>query len=74
VESYGGGGRTCITSRVYPKLAIGENANLFVFNKGTQSVDILTLSAWSLKSAQINGDLMSPFIEREESRSPNHQF
>lgn len=71
MESYGGGGGTCITSRVYPKLAIGENANLFAFNKGTQSVDVLSLSAWSLKSAQINDESMSPFIEREDSHSPN---
>lgn len=70
MDSYGGGGRTCITSRVYPKLAIGENANLFAFNKGTQSVDVLSLSAWSLKSAQINDESISPFIEHEDSHSP----
>ncbi|KFK38674.1 hypothetical protein AALP_AA3G145300 [Arabis alpina] len=69
VESYGGGGKVCITSRVYPKLAIGENANLFVFNKGTQSVDVLSLSAWSLKSAQINEESMPPFIECDDSHS-----
>ncbi|XP_013640392.1 beta-fructofuranosidase, insoluble isoenzyme CWINV3 [Brassica napus] len=71
VESYGGGGKVCITSRVYPKLAIGENTNLFVFNKGTQSVDVLGLNAWSLKSAQINGERVSPFSECEDSHSLN---
>lgn len=71
MESYGGGGKVCITSRVYPKLAIGEKANLFVFNKGTQSVDVLSLSAWSLKSAQINGETVSPFSECEDSHSLN---
>ncbi|ESQ29974.1 hypothetical protein EUTSA_v10011339mg [Eutrema salsugineum] len=71
VENYGGGGKVCITSRVYPKLAIGENTNLFAFNRGTQSVDVLSLSAWSLKSAQINDESMSPFIEYEDSHSLN---
>ncbi|CAN8288024.1 unnamed protein product [Cochlearia groenlandica] len=70
VESFGGGGKVCITSRVYPKLAIGENANLFVFNKGKQSVNVLSLSAWSLKSAQINND-ESTFIECKDTHSLN---
>lgn len=69
MESYGGGGRVCITSRVYPTLAIGENAKLFAFNKGTQSVDVLSLSVWSLKSAQMNDESTSPFIECEDSHS-----
>ncbi|CAL9220735.1 unnamed protein product [Arabidopsis halleri] len=51
VESFGGKGKTCITSRVYPKLATGERTHLFAFNKGSQNVDILSLSAWSMKSS-----------------------
>ncbi|PIN09031.1 Beta-fructofuranosidase [Handroanthus impetiginosus] len=35
VESFGAGGKTCITSRVYPTLAIYDNAHLYVFNNGT---------------------------------------
>ncbi|XP_023768664.1 beta-fructofuranosidase, insoluble isoenzyme CWINV3 [Lactuca sativa] len=54
VESFGGGGKTCITARVYPTLAIGEVARLFVFNYGTESVVISELSAWSLKKARLN--------------------
>ncbi|KAL0900176.1 hypothetical protein Bca101_084137 [Brassica carinata] len=54
VESFGGRGRACITSRVYPKLAIGKSSNLYAFNYGSQSVDVLSLSAWSMKSAQIS--------------------
>ncbi|XP_059644934.1 beta-fructofuranosidase, insoluble isoenzyme CWINV1 [Cornus florida] len=53
VESFGGEGRTCITARVYPSLAIGEEAHLYVFNNGSQSVKILSLSGWSMKKAQI---------------------
>ncbi|XP_024015490.1 beta-fructofuranosidase, insoluble isoenzyme CWINV5 isoform X1 [Eutrema salsugineum] len=51
VESFVGKGKTCITSRVYPKLAIGKNAHLFAFNNGSQNVDVLSLSAWSMKSS-----------------------
>ncbi|XP_076927757.1 beta-fructofuranosidase, insoluble isoenzyme CWINV3-like isoform X2 [Bidens hawaiensis] len=54
IESFGGGGKTCITSRVYPTLAIGDDARLFAFNNGTQSVVISELRAWSVKKARIN--------------------
>ncbi|KAI3812561.1 hypothetical protein L1987_17272 [Smallanthus sonchifolius] len=54
VESFGGGGKMCITARVYPTLAIGEEAKLFAFNNGTESVVISELSAWSVKKARIN--------------------
>ncbi|KAK9099356.1 hypothetical protein Syun_026401 [Stephania yunnanensis] len=53
VESFGGNGKACITSRVYPKLAIDGGAHLYVFNNGTSSVMISSLSAWSMKGAQI---------------------
>ncbi|KAI7734453.1 hypothetical protein M8C21_034004, partial [Ambrosia artemisiifolia] len=54
VESFGGGGKTCITTRVYPTLAIRDQAHLFAFNNGTKSVLITKLSAWSVKKARIN--------------------
>ncbi|KAE8667121.1 Beta-fructofuranosidase, cell wall isozyme [Hibiscus syriacus] len=38
VESFGGGGKVCITSRVYPTLAINKAAHLYAFNNGTQSI------------------------------------
>lgn len=53
VESFGGEGLACITSRVYPVLAVGEQAHLYAFNNGTQSLSISSLSAWSMKKAQI---------------------
>ncbi|XP_058189087.1 beta-fructofuranosidase, insoluble isoenzyme CWINV3-like [Rhododendron vialii] len=52
VESFGGEGVTCITARVYPKLATDKEAHLYAFNNGTQSVKISKLSAWSMKEAQ----------------------
>lgn len=54
VENFGGGGKTCITARVYPALAIGDEARLYAFNNGTESVVISELSAWSVKKARIN--------------------
>ncbi|KAK4719039.1 hypothetical protein R3W88_017377 [Solanum pinnatisectum] len=54
VKSFGGGGKTCITTRAYPTLAINDNAHLFVFNNGSQHVDISNLNAWSLSQAHIN--------------------
>ncbi|KAG8375681.1 hypothetical protein BUALT_Bualt10G0125700 [Buddleja alternifolia] len=46
VESFGGEGRNCITARVYPGLAIGENSHIYAYNNGTKSVTISSLNAW----------------------------
>ncbi|KAK7310704.1 hypothetical protein RJT34_08373 [Clitoria ternatea] len=52
IESFGERGRVCITCRVYPLLAIDKDAHLYVFNKGSQSVVISKLNAWSMKQAE----------------------
>ncbi|KAK7321590.1 hypothetical protein VNO77_32388 [Canavalia gladiata] len=52
IESFGEKGRVCITSRVYPSLAIDKDAHLYVFNKGSQNVVITKLKAWSMKHAE----------------------
>ncbi|KAK8553983.1 hypothetical protein V6N12_030962 [Hibiscus sabdariffa] len=49
VESFGAGGKTCITSRVYPTLAVLENAHLHAFNNGSQTIVLENLNAWSMK-------------------------
>ncbi|KAL6988448.1 Invertase [Sarracenia purpurea var. burkii] len=55
VESFGGGGKTCITSRVYPTLAVSTNAHLYAFNNGSETISIENLSAWSMeKPLQMN--------------------
>ncbi|XP_022715143.1 beta-fructofuranosidase, insoluble isoenzyme CWINV1 [Durio zibethinus] len=54
VESFGGGGKACITARVYPTLAINSAAHLYVFNNGSEAVKIAELNAWSMKRAKIN--------------------
>ncbi|KAF1898239.1 hypothetical protein Lal_00033005 [Lupinus albus] len=53
VESFGAGGKTNILSRVYPTLAIGNQAHLFVFNNGTEQINVQNLHAWSMKNADI---------------------
>lgn len=55
IESFGGEGRTCITTRVYPMLASDEGMHLYLFNNGSSSVVISRLDAWSMKRAKING-------------------
>ncbi|KAL6514342.1 Invertase [Orobanche hederae] len=50
VESFGAGGRTCISSRVYPTMARSGNAHLYAFNNGNQTVQIDNLNAWSMKT------------------------
>ncbi|VFQ65467.1 unnamed protein product [Cuscuta campestris] len=54
VESYGGKGKACITSRVYPTKAIGDKAHLHAFNSGLQPVHLSKLTAWSIKNPTIN--------------------
>nr|AFD62258.1 acid invertase [Kummerowia stipulacea] len=54
VESFGGEGRAVITARVYPTLAINDKAQIYAFNNGTTDVKITSLSAWSMKKAQIS--------------------
>ncbi|CAK9317357.1 unnamed protein product [Citrullus colocynthis] len=53
VESFGGDGKACITARVYPKMAINQEAHLYAFNNGSMDVRISRLSAWSMKRAQV---------------------
>ncbi|CDO97904.1 unnamed protein product [Coffea canephora] len=54
VESFGGKGKACITSRVYPTKALGNEARLYVFNYGKANVAISSMNAWTMKNASIN--------------------
>lgn len=55
VESFGAGGKTCITSRVYPTLAVGSDAHLFVFNNGLEDIKVSELKAWEIRKPLMNG-------------------
>ncbi|KAI3874468.1 hypothetical protein MKX03_004798 [Papaver bracteatum] len=54
VESFGAGGETCITTRVYPTLAVGKEAHLYAFNNGTETVEIKRLNAWTMQTPKMN--------------------
>ncbi|XP_028056658.1 beta-fructofuranosidase, insoluble isoenzyme 2-like [Camellia sinensis] len=54
VESFGVGGKTCITSRIYPTLAVFKDAHLYAFNNGTETITIENLDVWSMNSPLMN--------------------
>ena len=55
VESFGGGGRVCITSRVYPAVpADVGGAHMYAFNNGSATVRVPQLSAWTMRNAHVN--------------------
>ncbi|KAK7406230.1 hypothetical protein VNO78_07850 [Psophocarpus tetragonolobus] len=54
VESFAQGGRTCVTSRVYPTRAIYGAARLFLFNNATEAIVNASLKVWQMNSAFIH--------------------
>ncbi|KAF0893721.1 hypothetical protein E2562_029397 [Oryza meyeriana var. granulata] len=59
VESFAQGGRTCITSRVYPTRAIYESARIFLFNNATN----VRVTAKSLKIWELNSAYIHPYVD-----------
>ncbi|KAK2356161.1 Glycosyl hydrolase family 32 protein [Trifolium repens] len=53
VESFAQGGRTCITSRVYPTRAIYGAARLFIFNNAIETNVTASIKVWQMNSAFI---------------------
>ncbi|KAG5089840.1 hypothetical protein AAZX31_01G197200 [Glycine max] len=53
VESFAQGGRTCVTSRVYPTKAIYGAARLFLFNNATEATVTASVKVWQMNSAFI---------------------
>nr|QUJ17881.1 cell wall invertase 1 [Hemerocallis fulva] len=54
VESFGGGGKTVITSRVYPTSLSKSSTHLYAFNNGTESVKISEFNGWNMAKAIIS--------------------
>ncbi|TVU38202.1 hypothetical protein EJB05_11559, partial [Eragrostis curvula] len=54
VESFCGGGRVCITGRVYPVALVDGGTRMYAFNNGTSTVKVPQLKAWSMRKAQVN--------------------
>ncbi|EEF32054.1 Beta-fructofuranosidase, insoluble isoenzyme 1 precursor, putative [Ricinus communis] len=57
VESFGAEGRTVVTARVYPTIAIYDKAHLFAFNNGSETVTVENLKAWSMNRPVMNPPL-----------------
>lgn len=55
VESFAQGGRTCITSRVYPTKAVNNDAHVLLFNNATDTKITASLQIWQMSSAFRNG-------------------
>ncbi|KAK4748551.1 hypothetical protein SAY87_015137 [Trapa incisa] len=53
VEAFAQGGRTSITSRVYPTRAIYHNARIFLFNNATDASVLASVKIWPMNSASI---------------------
>nr|CAA66237.1 invertase 5 [Tulipa gesneriana] len=54
VESFAQGGRTCITSRIYPTKAFDGAARVFIFNNATGAkVTAKSIKIWQMNSASI---------------------
>ncbi|KAJ0558803.1 putative beta-fructofuranosidase [Helianthus annuus] len=54
VESFAQGGRTVITSRVYPTKAIYTSAKVFLFNNATGVSVTANVNVWNMDSARID--------------------
>ncbi|KAF0890976.1 hypothetical protein E2562_005087 [Oryza meyeriana var. granulata] len=54
IESFGGGGRACITTRVYPEHAATSSSHLYMFNNGSGTVNVSKLEAWEMATANVN--------------------
>lgn len=53
VEAFAQGGRTCITSRVYPTKAIYKDAKLYLFNNATTASVTASIKTWQMSSARM---------------------
>ncbi|XP_057952488.1 beta-fructofuranosidase, soluble isoenzyme I-like isoform X1 [Malania oleifera] len=53
VESFAEGGRTCVTSRIYPTEAIFGATRAFLFNNATTATVTASLKIWEMDSAFI---------------------
>lgn len=53
LESFAQGGRTVITSRVYPTKAIHKAAKLFLFNNATDMTVNASIKIWKMRKARL---------------------
>lgn len=48
VEAFAQGGKVSITSRVYPTLALEDDARVYLFNNGSSDIRVRKLDAWKM--------------------------
>ncbi|KAK9668325.1 hypothetical protein RND81_13G051800 [Saponaria officinalis] len=53
IEAFAQGGRTCITTRVYPTKAIYNYAKLYVFNNATNATVSASIKTWQMSPARM---------------------
>ncbi|KAE8717223.1 hypothetical protein F3Y22_tig00110057pilonHSYRG00269 [Hibiscus syriacus] len=68
IESFSQGGRTVITSRVYPTEAVYGAAKVFLFNNGTDTNVTASLKIWQMNSAFIQ-----PYPVDDDDNDDHHK-
>ncbi|CAM6116621.1 unnamed protein product [Calypogeia fissa] len=53
IESFVQGGRFAITARVYPQIALNNNAGVFLFNNGTTPVTVKSVDVYKMGSVKM---------------------
>ncbi|KAK8621895.1 hypothetical protein V6N13_097523 [Hibiscus sabdariffa] len=69
IESFAQGGRTVVTSRVYPTEAINGAAKVFLFNNATETSVTASLKIWQMNSASIE-----PYPVDDKSSATSSRF
>ncbi|KAE8732338.1 Acid beta-fructofuranosidase [Hibiscus syriacus] len=72
IESFAQGGRTVITSRVYPTEAIYGAAKVFLFNNATDTNITASLKIWQMNSASIRPYRIDD--DNKNSSAPSSRF
>jgi beta-fructofuranosidase len=65
LESFVQGGRVTVTSRVYPKEAVDEQAKVYLFNYGKTPVTVRSITAYHMTEAVFTEDPLEDAVLRE---------
>jgi beta-fructofuranosidase len=65
LESFVQGGRVTVTSRVYPKEAVDEQAKVYLFNYGKTPITVRSITAYHMTEAVFTDDPLEDAVLRE---------
>ncbi|WOL02302.1 beta-fructofuranosidase, insoluble isoenzyme 4 [Canna indica] len=66
IENFGGGGRACITARVYPAFFLNASStHIYMFNNGLEST-VVRLKAWDMANARLNLKVEELSVEKQD--------